>query len=231
MGTVLWEDQVSCVRLKRGGDYAGWRGFEPDYRALRAIEDKVFASAGEPDLPVSRVRAWYEANPDIYTLLLTRTAAGAESVAGYLCALPLKRPVFEALRKGELEEACIPADAVEPYHPCRPGLNLYLGGIALDPELARSSPGGLAEGASLLIRGWTDLLIENRRRHGVEVRAFVAVAWSLQGERISRLFGMRPAGKDPRGRTLYYLEVEPGAGASLSETTEAVGGAFPASAR
>ena len=136
-------------------------------------------------------KRWFLVNPSIYTVLWS----GSKAV-GYCNIMPVRDACFNNLMSGRMSEGEISEEDILRFNP---GIacSLYICGIAILPEYRKDA------------RGLISLLAGVRRKFLAlqQIRCTVtsvgAVAWSDEGKRIAKLFGLHPVGVACPSGTVY----------------------------
>jgi hypothetical protein len=166
------------------------------------IDAKIFGA--DAVLPRGLSLAWIRVNPDIYTFLIDRKS---RKPAGYLNAMPVEDTLYLGLRSGDVTDKEVTADNVLPYIGSQSILKVYLMSIAIAEEYRRWGDGIFQQGYVQLLNGFLDNLTYYAKHHHVRVTHFLATAWTPEGHRICKSFGMDEVGKDRDGHCILELDV------------------------
>jgi hypothetical protein len=155
------------------------------------------------EIPPSLPFRWTRINPDIYTFLIDCETGYP---VGYANTMPLDDTAYDGVRSGKLADNEILKYNVTPYVSKR-SIKVYLMSVAVLEHYRRrgkGTPDGVYE---RLLTGFFDKLIWYAKRHNVRASHFLATAWTPEGHRICRHFGMSEVGKDRFGGSIFEVDL------------------------
>ncbi|SRR6266404_2213731 len=156
------------------------------------------------EIPRGLSLTWIKVNPDIYTFLIDRET---QKAAGYINAMPVEDALYDLIRSGKVADNAIPGDGIVPYGGTGT-VKVYLMSIAIAEKYRRWGEGIFQQAYVQLLNGFFDKLTYYATNHGVRATHFLATAWTTEGRRMCRSFGMTEIGKDAFGDSILELDLQ-----------------------
>ncbi len=172
-----------------------------------ALDDEVSgltAHYSEARIPDGLAEEWIEANPDIYSFLISWSG----KVEGYLNAMPMDDQTFQRLLESDpIMDIQIRGDWLAPYT-SNQELNLYILSIVTSPLSSLPVMGLYSSGVERLIVGFIDKLIRLWKQRRIRIKRMLAVGWTIKGERLCSALGLSRLYKDRFDHWVYFLDVD-----------------------